>query len=146
MDKLKFVTLENQDGTYSDPIPLNIDSDNVDVNDKTLTEVLGEKVYNFDTIDDVKSNLYLQNGDMISTKGFSNINDGGKANYLIRNKTNEDIEDNDNIIFLDNDNLVAEKIKDNRIEFHAIAKSSATYICKFANGKNMIIDTGISTQ
>ena len=114
MDKLKFVTLENQDGTYSDPIPLNIDSDNVDVNDKTLTEALGEKVYNFNTIDDVKSNLYLQNGDMISTKGFYSINDGGKANYLIRTKTQDDIEDNGSIHFLDND-LVAELIVENEV-------------------------------
>ena len=32
------------------------------------------------------------------------------------------------------------------VKFHAIKGSSATYIVEFPNGKNMIIDTGISTQ
>ena len=32
------------------------------------------------------------------------------------------------------------------VKFHAISGSSATYIAEFPNGKNMIIDTGLSTQ
>lgn len=32
------------------------------------------------------------------------------------------------------------------LKFHAVKGSSATYIVEFTNGKNMIIDTGISTQ
>lgn len=42
MEKLKYVKLENIDGSYSSPIPFAVDSDNVDVNGYTLTEVLGE--------------------------------------------------------------------------------------------------------
>ena len=32
------------------------------------------------------------------------------------------------------------------VKFHSVAKSSATYITEFPNGKNMIIDTGLSSQ
>lgn len=38
MDKLKYVKLENQDGSYSSAIPLAVDSDHVDINGTTLTE------------------------------------------------------------------------------------------------------------
>lgn len=43
MDKLKYVKLENPDGSYSDSIPLAVDSDYVDVNGSSLTAALGNK-------------------------------------------------------------------------------------------------------
>ena len=43
MDKLKYVKLENKDGSYSDSIPLAVDSDHVDVNGNTLTNELNNK-------------------------------------------------------------------------------------------------------
>lgn len=48
MDKLKYVKLENPDGTYSDSIPLAVDGDHVDVNGNTLTEELGKKANDSD--------------------------------------------------------------------------------------------------
>lgn len=42
--------------------------------------------------------------------------------------------------------IIENYLKPNIVKFHAVAKSSATYICQFANGKNLIVDTGISTQ
>lgn len=41
MDKLKYIKLENEDGSYSESIPLAVDSDHVDVNGNTLTNTLG---------------------------------------------------------------------------------------------------------
>ena len=41
MDKLKYIKLENEDGSYSSSIPLAVDSDYVDVNGDTLTTKLG---------------------------------------------------------------------------------------------------------
>lgn len=41
MDKLKYIKLENEDGSYSDSIPLSVDSDYVDVDGNTLEEILG---------------------------------------------------------------------------------------------------------
>ena len=43
MDKLKYIKLENEDGSYSDSIPLAVDSDYVDVNGSTLTNELANK-------------------------------------------------------------------------------------------------------
>jgi hypothetical protein len=43
MDKLKYIKLENEDGSYSDSIPLAVDSDHVDVNGDTLTNELNKK-------------------------------------------------------------------------------------------------------
>lgn len=43
MDKLKYIKLENEDGTYSSSIPLSVDSDHVDVGQDNLTNVLNTK-------------------------------------------------------------------------------------------------------
>lgn len=43
MDKLKYIKLENEDGSYSDSIPLAVDSDHVDVGGNTLTDELANK-------------------------------------------------------------------------------------------------------
>ena len=43
MDKLKYIKLENEDGSYSSSIPLAVDSDYVDVGGDTLTNKLIEK-------------------------------------------------------------------------------------------------------
>ena len=43
MDKLKYIKLEQPDGSYSDSIPLSVDSDYVDVNGNTLTSELDKK-------------------------------------------------------------------------------------------------------
>lgn len=47
MDKLKYIKLENKDGSYSNSIPLAVDSDHVDVNGNTLTNELNNKANNF---------------------------------------------------------------------------------------------------
>lgn len=46
MDKLKYIKLENEDGSYSNSIPLAVDSDYVDVNGNTLTNELNYKANN----------------------------------------------------------------------------------------------------
>ena len=43
MDKLKYIKLENEDGSYSDSIPLAVDAEHVDVNGATLSTVLNNK-------------------------------------------------------------------------------------------------------
>lgn len=43
MDKLKYIKLENEDGSYSSSIPLAVDSDHVDINGMTLTNAMAEK-------------------------------------------------------------------------------------------------------
>ena len=43
MDKLKYIKLENEDGSYSSSIPLSVDSDHVDVGQDSLTNVLNTK-------------------------------------------------------------------------------------------------------
>jgi hypothetical protein len=43
MDRLKYIKLENEDGSYSSSIPLAVDSDHVDVNGNTLTNELNNK-------------------------------------------------------------------------------------------------------
>lgn len=46
MDKLKYIKLENEDGSYSSSIPLAVDSNYVDVNGQNLTTILNNKVNN----------------------------------------------------------------------------------------------------
>ena len=43
MDRLKYIKLENEDGSYSSSIPLAVDSNYVSVNGNTLTNELNNK-------------------------------------------------------------------------------------------------------
>ena len=69
----------------------------------------GDDFQIFDNVAAMKANTSLENGMLAETKGYYTENDGGSANYIIRTKSNSDIEDNGLIIFLQN-NLVAELI------------------------------------
>lgn len=110
----------------------------------SLSSRLDYKPYYFDSLSNMKASK-LKIGDCAITLGFRKINDGGSSKYHIRKQQNNDICDEFKLIPLQ-DNLVAELIEDSTLRFHAVAKSSATYIVQFPNGKNMFIDTGMSSQ
>ena len=46
MDKLKYIKLENEDGSYSSSIPLAVDGQYVDINGETLIDTLNTKANN----------------------------------------------------------------------------------------------------
>lgn len=74
-----------------------------------------KSIHTYNTVLDMKSDIKLKDGALVKTKGYYNVNDGGSAEYYIRNKTNEDIEDNGLIHFI-TDYLVAELlVKDDKI-------------------------------
>ena len=73
-------------------------------------EVMDSKARPVKTIAEMKLLDNLEVGDIIQTIGYHLANDGGGATYLIREKTEQDIEDNGSIHFI-NDSLVAELIK-----------------------------------
>lgn len=63
----------------------------------------------------MKLDTTLDHSYLVQTLGYYEVNDGGGADYLIREKTDSDVEDDGSIHFLDN-GLVAELIlKDNTI-------------------------------
>ena len=65
----------------------------------------------FKTKSEMKSSEILQDGSTCKTLGASNYLDGYGESYLIREKTNEDVIDEDNIVALNTtDELIAEKI------------------------------------
>lgn len=68
-----------------------------------------EKVYVFDNVYAMKNANNLKAGMYCITKGYYTLNDGGKGEYLIRTKTDNDVDDGGSIHELLN-NLVAELI------------------------------------
>lgn len=77
---------------------------------KTETDnKLKKKAYYFDNVASMKNATNLKDGDYVITLGYYEANDGGGASYLIRAKTEEDVDDNILIIFIGNE-LVSEKI------------------------------------
>lgn len=65
--------------------------------------------FTFNTINDMKNSTKLSTNCKVRTFGYFELNDGGGADYLIREKTAEDKETG-NIIFINNSSLVAELI------------------------------------
>lgn len=59
MDKIKYVKLEQPDGSYSDNIPLAVDADHVDVNGNTLTKTLNNKA-NKDDINNLENEIAVE--------------------------------------------------------------------------------------
>ena len=87
------------------------------VQDGTLEQIIEQylnssAIWGFDTVNDMKLATNLINGSYTKTLGYYNINDDGGAIYLIRTKTNDDIEDSGSIHFINN-NLVAEIVANN---------------------------------
>ena len=81
-----------------------------DVKDTTAREELTHK---YDTVSDMKLDTNLTNGLYAKTMGYNQLNDGGGAYYIIRNKTNADTIDEMFILSLSNNTLVAELIVEN---------------------------------
>lgn len=74
-----------------------------------------KKPYYFNTVADMKAYQKLKAEDMAITLGYYTANDGGGAEYKIRNITNDDVVDNILIIPLNNINLIAELIIDDKL-------------------------------
>ena len=89
IDKLKYIKLELEDGSYSDPIPVSAEAEYVDMSDgDTVEEKMNKKIYYFNNIADMKNNSNkLKNGDFATTLGYYEVNDGGGASYLINDNT-----------------------------------------------------------
>ena len=92
-----------------------------DVNEKQETKMENfekalaqEKVYVFDNVHAMKNANNLKAGMYCITKGYYTPNDGGKGEYLIRTKTDNDVDDGGSIHELLND-LIAELIIKNNI-------------------------------
>ena len=68
----------------------------------------------FDTINSMKAATNLTNGSYAKTLGYYNANDGGKALYKIRTKTNDDVINEGSIVALSDNTLIAELIDDEK--------------------------------
>jgi lysophospholipase L1-like esterase len=73
-------------------------------------------IFGFDTVSNMTSSANLINGSYARTCGKNTFNDGFGALYKIRNIINTDIVDGENLIAMNDDSLVAEKIKNYKIE------------------------------
>lgn len=112
-DLIKKIKIKKQDGTFTDYIPIGAEASNVSTEDGLSVEnKLKKKPYYFDTVVDMKTAKYLKNGDMVIISGYYYINDGGAGKYKIREKQENDIEDNGFIHSISN-TLVAELLIEN---------------------------------
>ncbi len=83
--------------------------------DGTLTEIIQQflqstAIWGFDKINDMKAATNLIDGSYAKVLGKDEINDGFQVIYKIRERTQEDVIDDVNIVLLNN-GLIAEKIK-----------------------------------
>lgn len=83
---------------------------------KILKDQVDEKITSYDNVASMKADTKLKSGMHVKTKGYYNANDNGNAEYLIREKTNEDKIDNGSIHLLQN-GLVAELVIKDYITF-----------------------------
>lgn len=164
MNKVKYVRLEKEDGTYSESIPLSVDADQINMsNGKDLQEIIG----NIDV--DTDGNVASQLNNLQDTIGDINIDEDGniasQLNDLNNNKINiSDIIDNLNTeqsnkplsakqgYELNNvlNNALNTKIN---FQYHLYQPSLSTTqelgcfnILSFNNGFNILCDCGMEGQ
>ncbi len=113
-DRIKKIKIKQADGTYSDYIPIGADAKNIDFqhNGTNIESTLKKKPYYYENVEKMKLDDSLQPGDMAITLGYYEANDGGGAEYKIRTKLDEDIEDGGSIHSL-SDILVAQLVVNN---------------------------------
>ena len=102
-----------------------------------------QAVRGFSTLNDLKNATGLISGAICQTSGKTTYKDGFGSLYRIRNITNEDVVDNDNLVAITSDVLlVAEKITNN-ISNAKTTGSTNTYSCDYINNTiNSIIESG----
>lgn len=122
MNKVKHINVINEQDEVIKHLPIGVDAINVDLEDGQnaedvfvdLQDKIKKKPYYFNNVEEMKS-ANLKEGDCCITLGYYKANDGGNGEYLIRTKTENDVDDGGNIHIIDDD-LVAELIiKDNSI-------------------------------
>lgn len=92
-----------------------------------------QAVRGFSTLNDLKNATGLISGAICQTSGKNTYKDGLGSLYRIRNITNEDVVDNDNLIAITSDvSLVAEKITNN-ISNSKTTGTTNTYSCDYIN-------------
>lgn len=106
-----------------------------------------QAVRGFSTLNDLKNATGLISGAICQTSGKNNYKDGLGSLYRIRNITNEDTIDNDNLIAIVNDvSLVAEKITNN-IRNTYTTSDTETYSCNYVNSlKPSAITVGLTND
>lgn len=111
---------------------------------KILGDKISEKPYYFNNIEDMKK-ANLKAGDMAITLGYYESNDGGKAEYIIRQSVSTDIDDDAFTIFLSNGLIGALIIKDDIVNVKTIGAKTQQYSTKkeesFYDNKNIITKT-----
>lgn len=138
MDKLKYIKLENEDGSYSDSIPIGAEASNVDVDGESVATKLNKKPYCYDTVADMKADTNLTNGQKAYCFGYDTIGDIGASYYYI---SNEKLTANNlTIIKLDN-GLYAKLVYDNKINVANVSVLTSTLIGYFLNNNIEIYTT-----
>lgn len=98
-----------------------------------------QAVRGFSTLNDLKNATGLITGAICQTSGKNTYKDGLGSLYRIRNITNEDVVDNDNLVAITSDvSLVAEKITNN-ISNSKTTGTTNTYSCDYIN---KIVESG----
>ena len=102
-----------------------------------------QAVRGFSTLNDLKNATGLITGAICQTSGKNTYKDGLGSLYRIRNITNEDVVDNDNLVAITSDvSLVAEKITNN-ISNTKTTGTTNTYSCDYINNTiNSIVESG----
>ena len=110
---IKKVKIMQQDGTFTDYIPIGAEAQNVSTSDGDSVQLkLNKKPYYYNSVADMKVDTKLKAGDMAVTLGYYEPNDGGNSEYRIVSGTYTD--DGGSYHQLDN-NLFAELIVKNEI-------------------------------
>ncbi len=94
---IKKVKIKQQDGTYTDYIPIGADAKNVVAADGDSVELkLNKKPYYYNTVADMKADMKLKAGDMAITLGYHEVNDGGNGEYNIVKTSSKYVEELNN--------------------------------------------------
>ena len=105
ISKIKEIKIREEDGSYSDPIPMGADAKYIDMADgdnaeSAIARIKSGYAHYYDNIASMKNDTKLKEGDTAITLGYYEANDGGKGEYIIVD--NEQDFDNGSIIRLNN--------------------------------------------
>ena len=92
MDKLKYIKIENEDGSLSDNIPLGVDAENVDTNDGSTVEIELNNLKNKDSsqdnsINNLNNKINIQNNSINNLK--NQINSLASGSPLVASSVSE---------------------------------------------------------